>query len=77
MIVRQVFGFGQDLDGLKREREREREREDNRGRTMDSSELYAIGPIGLVSIGFQIPNPPLNLLTLGLGHMVSSGGQLV
>ena len=27
MIVRQVFGFGQDLDGLKRERERERERE--------------------------------------------------
>ena len=44
---------------------------------MDSSELYAIGPIGLVSIGFQTPNPPLNLLTLGLGHMVSSGGQLV
>ena len=31
MIVRQVFGFGQDLDGLKtkRERERERERENN------------------------------------------------
>ena len=26
MIVRLVFGFGQDLDGLKRERERERER---------------------------------------------------
>ena len=73
MIVRQVFGFGQDLDGLKTKRERERER----GRTMDSSELYAIGPIGLVSIGFQTPNPPLNLLTLGLGHMVSSGGQLV
>ena len=61
MIVRQVFRFGQDLDGFKREGEREREREG--GRTMVSSELYAIGPVGLVSIGFQTRNPPLDLLT--------------